>query len=66
MKLNEKSGFRPLPGPERKRNASPVSSGGKELPPIVAETADVIVFCKPSGLPVHPGTGTHGQPDYTA
>lgn len=27
------------------------------LPPIVAETADVLVFCKPAGLAVHPGTG---------
>lgn len=27
------------------------------LPPVVAETEDVLVLCKPSGLPVHPGTG---------
>lgn len=27
------------------------------LPPIVAETDELIVFCKPAGLPVHPGTG---------
>ena len=27
------------------------------LPPVVAETEDLIVFCKPAGLPVHPGTG---------
>lgn len=27
------------------------------LPPIVSETVDVLVFCKPSGLAVHPGTG---------
>lgn len=37
-----------------KRAAAPDRSG---LPPVVAETDDVIVFCKPSGLPVHPGTG---------
>ena len=35
--------------------SSPLSA--QPLPPIVAETDDVIVFCKPSGLPVHPGTG---------
>ncbi len=29
----------------------------ENLPPIVAETDELIVFCKPSGLPVHPGTG---------
>lgn len=61
-----KSGVPPFAGAGTKAERVPVSSAGKELPPIVAETADVIVFCKPSGLPVHPGTGTHGQPDYTA
>ncbi len=28
-----------------------------ELPPVVAETEDVLVFNKPAGLPVHPGSG---------
>ena len=37
--------------------AKAVPVAGKGLPPAVAETDDVIVFCKPSGLPVHPGTG---------
>lgn len=37
-----------------KGTAAPDRSG---LPPVVAETDDLIVFCKPSGLPVHPGTG---------
>lgn len=27
------------------------------LPPIIAETPELIVFCKPAGLPVHGGTG---------
>ncbi|MFR1533008.1 MAG: hypothetical protein ACLSTO_04690 [Bilophila wadsworthia] len=40
-----KSGFRPLPPGEAER--VPVSSGGKGTP-IVAETADVIVFCRPA------------------
>ena len=29
----------------------------KSLPRIVAETEELLVFCKPSGLPVHPGSG---------
>lgn len=37
-----------------KGGAAPDRAG---LPPVVAETEDVLVFCKPSGLPVHPGTG---------
>ncbi len=28
-----------------------------KLPKIVAETDELLVFCKPSGLPVHPGSG---------
>lgn len=27
------------------------------LPPIIAETEEMLLFCKPAGLPVHPGTG---------
>ena len=42
--------------------ASSEESGEKtpdrgNLPPVIAETDEVMVFCKPSGLPVHPGTG---------
>lgn len=35
----------------------PVEADRSVLPPIVAETDELIVFCKPAGLPVHPGTG---------
>ena len=37
--------------------AAPVKEDRSLLPPIVAETDELIVFCKPAGLPVHPGTG---------
>lgn len=33
------------------------SDQGAELPPLVAQTPDLFVFCKPAGLPTHPGTG---------
>lgn len=57
VELNDEIRVPPFAGAGTKAERVPASSGGKELPPIVAETADVIVFCKPSGLPVHPGTG---------
>ncbi|MEG1610206.1 MAG: RluA family pseudouridine synthase, partial [Bilophila sp.] len=34
-----------------------VAQGRLALPSIVAETDDLLVFCKPAGLAVHPGTG---------
>lgn len=37
--------------------AVPAKADRSLLPPIVAETDELIVFCKPAGLPVHPGTG---------
>ena len=57
VELNDEIRVPPFAGAGTKAERAPASSGGKELPPIVAETDDVIVFCKPSGLPVHPGTG---------
>ena len=57
VELNDEIRVPPFAGAGMKAERAPASSGGKELPPIVAETDDVIVFCKPSGLPVHPGTG---------
>lgn len=57
VELNDEIRVPPFAGAGTKAERVPASSGGKELPPIVAETDDVIVFCKPSGLPVHPGTG---------
>ena len=53
VELNDEIRVPPFAGAGTKAERVPASSGGKELPPIVAETADVIVFCKPSGLPVH-------------
>lgn len=33
------------------------ASGSPGLPPVIAETEEILLFCKPAGLPVHPGTG---------
>lgn len=41
----------PGPGPGAPAGAIP------PLPPLVAELGDILVFNKPCGLPVHPGTG---------
>ncbi len=58
VELNDEIRVPPFAGAGTKTECAPAPSGGKKaLPPIVAETDDVIVFCKPSGLPVHPGTG---------
>lgn len=34
-----------------------VSENETELPPIAAQTPEMFIFCKPAGLPTHPGTG---------
>lgn len=39
------------------RRGRPGHEAGGALPPVVAETEDVLVFNKPAGLPVHPGSG---------
>lgn len=57
VELGDEIRVPPFAGAGAKTERASAPSGGVELPPIVAETDDVIVFCKPSGLPVHPGTG---------
>lgn len=43
--------------PHDKNTARPTAPSLPALPPLVHETADLLVFNKISGLPVHPGTG---------
>ena len=44
VELNDEIRVPPFAGAGTKAERAPASSGGKELPPIVAETDDVIVF----------------------
>lgn len=55
--LNDEIRVPPFAGAGSQLDRLPPPPAAEALPPIVAETDDVIVFCKPSGLPVHPGTG---------
>ena len=41
-------------------NAPEAPSGSLPIPPLVARSPDLFVFCKPAGLPTHPGSG-HGD-----
>lgn len=47
------------PSPVRKNSgkATREKSGKETLPPVVAENDEIVIFLKPSGLPVHPGSG---------
>lgn len=51
----------PEASPDTLPDTLPVASlsgtSGLPLPPVVAESDEWIVFCKPAGLAVHPGTG---------
>ncbi len=58
VELDDEIRVPPFAGAGEKREKPEVPrKAGAALPPIVAETEELIVFCKPSGLPVHPGTG---------
>ena len=55
--FDEQAKNAPSPPSQKTHGDFPRQSANRTLPPIMAETDDLIVFCKPSGLPVHPGTG---------
>ncbi len=55
--FDEQAKNAPSPPSQKTHGDFPRQSANRTLPPIMAETDDLIVFCKPSGLPVHPGSG---------